>query len=392
MITNDPRPLVVHVVYRLDVGGLENGVVNLINHFPESRYRHAIVAMTDVTDFKERIQRPDVECYALHKGPGHGFKLYPRLYRLFREIRPAIVHTRNLASLEASAPAWAAGVPFCIHGEHGRDVSDPDGHNRKLQWVRRAYSPFVDRYIALSKDLANYLTARVGIAPRRVTQLYNGVDVQRFHPTGRGRCLLSGCPFLDPGLCLVGTVGRMQHIKDQLTLARAFIRALELSPVSRETLRLVMIGDGPLKAEAERLLAQAGLSHLAWLPGTRNDVADMLRGLNGFVLPSRAEGISNTILEAMATALPVIATDVGGNGELVVQGVTGMLVPAGDVETMARALLDQVENPGRARAMGQAGRARVEQSFSMESMVAGYLDVYDSLLGADGTALARQAS
>lgn len=392
MITNDSRPLVAHVVYRLDVGGLENGVVNLINHFPESRYRHAIVAMTEVTDFSTRIRRTDVKCYALHKGPGHGVKLYPRLFRLFREIRPAIVHTRNLAALEAAPPAWAAGVPVRIHGEHGRDVEDPEGNSRKYQWLRRLYCPFVSRYIALSKDLESYLSGRVGLAPNRISQIYNGVDTLRFHEGAGGREAISGSPFTDPKSWLVGTVGRMQHIKDQLTLARAFIRALELSPASRETLRLVMIGDGPLKAEAERLLARSGVAHLAWLPGTRNDVADMLRGLNGFVLPSRAEGISNTILEAMATALPVIATDVGGNGELVVQGETGTLVPAADVETMARALLDQAESPGRARAMGQAGRARVEQSFSMESMVAGYLDVYDSLLGADGTALARQAS
>ena len=390
MTAADPRPLIAHVVYRFDVGGLENGIVNLINHFPESCYRHAIVAMTDVTDFKKRIHRPDVGYYALHKTPGHGFKLFPRFYKLFRKLRPAIVHTRNLAALEASAPAWAAGVPVRIHGEHGRDVSDPDGHNRTHQWVRRAYSPFVSGYIALSKDLANYLTGRVGIAPHRVAQLYNGVDAQRFHPPGSGRDILPGCPFADPGLWLAGTVGRMMAIKDQLTLARAFIRALELSPASRETLRLVMVGDGPLKAEAERLLSQAGVSHLAWLPGTRNDVPEVLRGLNGFVLPSLGEGISNTILEAMASSLPVIATEVGGNGELVVSGKTGVLVPAGDVEAMARALLDQCADSERARALGQAGRVRVEQSFSMESMVAGYLDIYDSLLGAAGSALARQ--
>ena len=392
MTAVDPRPLVAHVVYRFDVGGLENGIVNLINHFPESRYRHAIVAMTEITDFRQRIRRQDVEYHALHKTPGHGFKLYPRFFRLFRELRPAIVHTRNLAALEASLPAWAAGVPVRIHGEHGRDVGDPDGKSRKYQWVRRLYSPFVSGYIALSKDLEGYLKGPVGIAPRRIAQLYNGVDAVRFQAAPTGRETIPGCPFTGPGMWLVGTVGRMQPIKDQLTLARAFIRALELSPASRDTLRLVMVGDGPLKAEAERLLAAAGVAHLAWLPGARNDVADVLRGLDGFVLPSLGEGISNTILEAMASSLPVIATAVGGNGELVVPGQTGVLVPAADVEFMARALLDQCADPARARAMGQAGRSRVENSFSMESMVASYLGVYDSLLGADKSVPARQAS
>lgn len=384
-MTPDTRPLVAHVMYRFDVGGLENGIVNLINHFPESAYRHAVVALTEVTDFKLRIRRRDVSFHALHKAPGHGIKLFPQLYRLFRELRPAIVHTRNLAALEAAVPAWAAGVPVRVHGEHGRDVGDPDGHNRKYQWVRRLYSPFVSRYIALSKDLEGYLTDRVGIGARRVSQVYNGVDTERFHPAPFGRELLEGCPFTDPALWLVGTVGRMQEIKDQVNLARAFVHALAMKPKSREKLRLVMIGDGPLKVQAERILSEAGVRDLAWLPGKRDDVSHILRGMDGFVLPSLAEGISNTILEAMASGLPVIATDVGGNGELVVSDETGELVPAANPEALAAAILRQYLNPVVYMAMGRAGRARVERLFSMDSMVQSYLDVYDSALGLPGS-------
>jgi sugar transferase (PEP-CTERM/EpsH1 system associated) len=372
-------------MYRFDVGGLENGIVNLINHFPESAYRHAIVALTEVTDFKLRIRRQDVSFHALHKSPGHGVKLFPQLYRLFKELRPAIVHTRNLAALEAAMPAWAAGVPVRIHGEHGRDVGDPDGHKRKYQWVRRLYSPFVSRYIALSRDLEGYLTDRVGISAKRVSQVYNGVDTERFHPAPSGREVLEGCPFTDPSLWLVGTVGRMQEIKDQVNLARAFVRALAMKPRSREKLRLVMVGDGPLKAEAEKLLSDAGVWDLAWLPGKRDDVAQLLRGMDGFVLPSLAEGISNTVLEAMASGLPVIATDVGGNGELVVSDETGELVPAANPEAMAAAILRQYLNPVVYMAMGRAGRARVERLFSMDSMVRSYLDVYDGALGLSGS-------
>ena len=134
---HDPRPLVAHVMYRFDVGGLENGIVNLINHMPEDAYRHAIISMTEITDFRQRIQRDDVEFIALKKKPGHSLWLYPKLYRLFKELKPAIVHTRNLGALELAVPAWAAGVPSRIHGEHGRDVGDLDGSSKKYQWVRR---------------------------------------------------------------------------------------------------------------------------------------------------------------------------------------------------------------------------------------------------------------
>src|SRR6478752_3923615 len=131
---HDHRPLIMHVLYRFDVGGLENGVVNLINHLPAERYRHVVVALTEITSFRERVRRDDVQFVALNKSPGHGVKLYPRLYSLFRQMRPAIVHTRNLAALEATIPAWAAGVPVRIHGEHGRDSGDPQGASSKYQW------------------------------------------------------------------------------------------------------------------------------------------------------------------------------------------------------------------------------------------------------------------
>ncbi|MET1081684.1 MAG: glycosyltransferase, partial [Burkholderiales bacterium] len=124
MSAHDSPLLVAHVVYRFDVGGLENGVVNLLNRLPYERFRHAVIALTEVTEFRRRVQRDDVQYLALNKRPGHGAKLWPALYRAFRALRPDIVHTRNLAPLEACVPAWFAGVPVRVHGEHGWDVGD----------------------------------------------------------------------------------------------------------------------------------------------------------------------------------------------------------------------------------------------------------------------------
>ncbi|MBK7814113.1 MAG: TIGR03088 family PEP-CTERM/XrtA system glycosyltransferase [Rhodocyclaceae bacterium] len=375
----DARPLVVHVMYRFDVGGLENGVVNLINRMPAEAYRHAVLALTEVTDFRRRIARDDVEFISLAKPPGHLWWLYPRLFRLFRQLRPAIVHSRNLAALEVAVPAWAAGVPVRIHGEHGRDVGDLEGLNKTYQWLRRLYNPFVTHFIALSRDLENYLLDPVGIARRKVVQIYNGVDAERFHPAD-GLPIIDGCPFRRPQHWLVGTVGRMQTVKDQTLLARAFVRALAREPALRQRLRLVMVGEGPLRAQAQEMLDAAGVADLAWLPGERHDVPDIVRGLDCFVLPSLAEGISNTILEAMASGLPVIATRVGGNPELVLEGETGRLVPVGDVEALASALIDDAHAPEADRAAGLAGRWQVERRFSMDSMVAAYRGLYDELL------------
>jgi sugar transferase (PEP-CTERM/EpsH1 system associated) len=373
----DSCPLVAHVVYRFDTGGLENGVVNLINHLPEGDYRHAVIALTEVTDFARRIRRSDVRCIALHKRPGQTWWLYPRLLRLLRELRPAIVHTRNLAALEVQPAAWLAGVPVRIHGEHGRDVGDYDGSNRTLQRLRRLYRPFVHHYLALSRDLQRYLLDKVHVPVDRITQVYNGVDLQRYQPAGDGPQPIAGCPF-DPGRhWLVGTVGRMQTVKDQPTLARAFVCALRRQPALADRLRLVLVGDGPLRAQCATVLAAGGVAELAWLPGERAEIPAVMRGLHAFVLPSLAEGVSNTILEAMASGLPVVATAVGGNVELVDPGATGLLVPAGDAEALATAIVDLAADPGRAATMGRAGRTAAESRYSLEAMVATYRGVYE---------------
>ena len=373
------RPLIAHVLFRFDVGGLENGVVNLINRMPPAVYRHAIISLTGITGFRQRIVRDDVVFVALDKPPGHAVGLYPRLVRLFRELKPAIVHTRNLAALEVAVPARLARVPVTVHGEHGRDVDDLDGSSRKHQWIRRLYRPFVDHYVALSRDLECYLTQKVGVAPARVTHICNGVDTACFYPVST-RSAIPGCPFTQSGLWIVGTVGRMQEVKDQTTLAQAFVKALELLPELRGRLRLIMVGDGPLRARASRVLADAGLHDLAWLPGERADVPQILRGLDCFVLPSLAEGISNTILEAMASGLPVIATSVGGNAELLESGVTGVLVPPADPVALAVAITAYARDGAAARDAGGLGRARAERCFSLESMTTAYHEMYDSLL------------
>ncbi len=379
----DPRPLVAHIVHRFDTGGLENGVVNLINHMPAGAYRHMVVALTEVTEFKRRLNDPDVPCIALHKPSGQGARLYPKLWRLLREHRPAIVHTRNLAALEMQPVAWAARILGRIHGEHGRDVNDLDGTNPKYQRMRRLYAPFVQRYVALSQDLQGYLVDRVGIAPGRIEQIYNGVDAQRFSPAEGGEpAPIPGCPFQAPAHWLVGTVGRMQTVKHQTLLARAFVQVLQQQPALRERLRLVLVGEGPLRADAQALLQQAGVADLAWLPGERSDVPAVMRGLHAFVLPSLAEGVSNTILEAMACGLPVVATRVGGNAELVQHGETGLVVPSDNLPAMVQALWQLAQKPQEAARLGAAGRSAVEARFSLQAMVAAYQRLYDQALQA----------
>lgn len=383
--TDDAPAVIVHVVYHLGVGGLENGLVNLINRLPARRFRHVIVSLTDYTDFAQRITRDDVEILALHKRPGHDWRMYLELFRLFRRLRPTLVHSRNLAAMEAQFPAWLAGVPYRVHGEHGRDVLDIDGTNRKYILQRRLLKPFIHHFIALSRDLETYLGTKIGVPDRQLTRIINGVDIDRFHPGEAGERSLLPEGFADQDACVIGTVGRMEAIKDQLTLARAFIRLLQLLPEQSRRLRLVLIGDGSQRVQIEQELDAADALPQVWFAGSRDDVPALLRSLDVFVLPSLAEGISNTIMEAMACGQPVVATDVGGNSELVVDGETGFLVPRADPGAMAEALQQYVHDADIRHAHGQAARRRAEREFSLDVMVDRYQAVYDTLLGRTST-------
>jgi sugar transferase (PEP-CTERM/EpsH1 system associated) len=234
--------------------------------------------------------------------------------------------------------------------------------------------------VALSRDLERYLVEAVGVDARRVEHLYNGVDMQRFAPAAGGRAPIAGAPFREPSLWITGSVGRLAQVKDPLLLVHAFIRALVLAPRQAARMRLVIVGDGPERAAAEAAVRGARRQASVWFAGERADVPEVMRGLDAFALPSRAEGISNTLLEAMASALPVAATRVGANADLMEDGRCGHLVPRGDVDAMARALLDLADDAGRACALGRAGRGIVERRFSLEAMVAGYERLYRQAL------------
>ncbi len=366
------------MLYRFATGGLENGVVNLINHLPQ--YRHAVLALADCDPaFCARVQNPDTEFISLNKPPGQTLRMAPRYAAVLRRLRPDIVHTRNLAALEMQLPTWWVGGSARLHGEHGWGSDDPQGLAPGPRRLRRLFRPFVQRYVALSGELQRYLVDRVGVPAPRVERICNGVDTQRFQ-AAECRQALEGSPFNDPSLCVVGTVGRMQSVKGQDVLTEAFIAALRAQPALAGRLRLVVVGDGPLRAVCQQKLAQAGMASLAWLPGERRDVPELMRGLDAFVLPSRAEGISNTILEAMASGLPVLATAVGGNAELVEAGRSGWLVPAGDVQALASGLAALAADPSALRQAGLAGRQRAEQRFSLDFMLGAYDALYRSLL------------
>lgn len=374
-------PLIVHVIYSLGAGGLENGLVNIINRIPEERYRHAIICLTESGSFEDRIRNPATRIFSLHATPGHSFLLYWKLWKIMRQLKPSIVHTRNLSALEAQIPAFFLMKRVkTVHGVHGRDVFDLEGKNRKYNLLRKMIRPLVDRYITVSLDLKKWLVNTIGVNQKAVVQIYNGVDQSFFKPGTVSLPDIEKTVFLPQKPVVIGTVGRLAEVKDQATLIRAFKSVLEILPLGKQHLRLVITGDGPLRAQLETLINELGIVEFVWMTGDRNDIADILRLLDVFVLPSLGEGISNTILEAMATGLPIIATNVGGNPELIEDGVNGYLVPCNDPENLAESIVKLTESSNTRSSMGKASLIKISEQFNWDSTVEKYVNVYDELL------------
>lgn len=371
-------PLVAHLIYRLDFGGLETLLAECINRMPVQRYRHAIICLTDYTKFSEKIVAPDVQIIALHKPPGLGLGTHIKLLTLLRSLKPAILHTYNLAAIEYSLTAVLAGVPIRIHAEHGRDAGDPFGRNRKHNLLRRLLVPVIDCYVPVSCDLQHWLKEVVGIPDAKNRLINNGVDTETFTPKpGNSRARLPQTMSTDD--IVIGTVGRIQDVKNHLGLIDAFIELRLRLPSHRSRLRLAIIGDGPLLPALKKKITDAGIADVVWLAGARNDIAEIMPAFSVFVLSSIAEGTPVTLLEAMAAGLPVVATQVGGIPEIVEENVTGKLVPANNAVALAGGITPYVLQPQLREQHGAAARERAVRHYSINAMIGAYIELYDAL-------------
>ncbi|HEX5352522.1 MAG TPA: TIGR03088 family PEP-CTERM/XrtA system glycosyltransferase [Rhodanobacteraceae bacterium] len=374
------KPLIAHVLYRLDTGGMERFVVTLINHTGD-RYRHALICLTGFGVMRREIEGDDVTCLSLDKKPGKDWMCYFRLWRALRSLKPDLVHTYNVGTLDVAPVARLAGVRHVIHAERGRDVSDPHGENRRYRRLRRWLTPFIDRYVAVSRDLQAWLLNGVGIDPSKVACIPNGIDAAKFvaSPVLKNTRPLLG-DFAPSGTLLIGTISRLDAVKDQAGLIASFKLLCDSSPDADARLRLVIVGEGPERRRLEQQIAGLNLGGRVRLLGKREDVAALLAEWDLFVLSSVAEGMPNAVLEAMASGLPVVATNVGGIPEVVADGVTGTLVPARDPTALAEALRRYTDDAVLRSRHGLAGRQRMQEQFSLSAMLSDYNILYDELL------------
>jgi sugar transferase (PEP-CTERM/EpsH1 system associated) len=363
---------ILHVLHSFNVGGLENGVINLINNSNEELFVHEICCLTKSGAAEGRVTTP-IRIHEMEKRNGNDWRMIPKLAKKIREVKPDILHSRNWGTVDGIVAGRLARVPSIIHGEHGWSMDDPEGLNLRRRLMRRVLSFAVSRYVAVSEDIRKWLIECVGVKDSKVVKILNGVNTEKFQP-GVDQKTREQLGFPKDGIT-IGTVGRLDPIKDQRLLLEAF----SVVSRTRKDLMLIIVGDGPERQNLESYRDSLHCRDRIRFLGERDDVERVLRVLDIFVLPSKNEGTSNTTLEAMATGLPVIATAVGGNPELVLQNRTGLLFPAGDLKCLIEALNFYLRDQGHRYDHGLNGRKEVEQRFSLGVMVSNYEELYKSL-------------
>lgn len=372
---------IVHYVWGFHTGGLENGIVNLINRLPAAQYRHSIVCQKGHDPlFFRRISHPDTQVYHLDKQDGLDFALHWRLLKLLRQLKPDVFHSRNLSTMEGQLAAALLGVPLRIHGEHGWDVNDLAGTNQKYQRLRRWLKPLVHQFVALSSEAEAYLRDRIAVPTARLRRICNGVDVDKFAAAADSQLTPAlSIPLSDDDL-VFGTVGRMAVVKNQQLLLEAFILLWQQFPNWQARLKLLLVGDGSERANLEQRVSDAGVSAAVIFAGNRTDIPALMAQMDIFVLPSLAEGISNTILEAMAAGLPVIASRVGGNPELLLPAhQASHLFESNNAAQLCQAMALYLNDPTCQASDSVLVKKHCQNNFSLDTMVNKYHQLYQSV-------------
>jgi len=357
-----------HVVLSLQPGGLENGVVNVANRLAPGEFKSSVCCLKFGGEFVARLRPDTIAVHEMGLAKGNDPWLPLRLARLFRRTRTDVVHTRNAeAFYYGFLGARLAGVARIVHSEHGRTFDD-----RAIRYrIQRLFSRGTDRIFAVTEQLRRDLVSHVGIPAERIEVLYNGVDFTRFVPADpkltRARLGIA------ENVLLVGSVGRLVAVKNYALLVRA------VAALGMENVRLCFVGNGAERAALEALSRELGIAEKVIFFGHRDDVNDILGAMDVFVLPSVSEGMSNTLLEAMAAGVAPVASAVGGNPEIVHDGADGLLFPSGDLAELTRCLRRLLADAELRRRFGATARDKVLKDFALDGMIARYEALYRSL-------------
>lgn len=359
----------MHVIHSLEMGGAENVVLSYAEHHDKSRYELKVCTLRSGGPLAREIEERGVKVSTINTRASDSRGL-TRLISVFKREAPIIVHFHNPLPVFLGLPASiAAKVPFRVLTEHS--ISYPRRLG-KWKWVYQLLCKRIDAAIACSEEVRKSHEGH--FQNGRMVTIHNGIDVERFpvRPKLDWLRLQSGIPH---GKLILGNIGNLSPQKGQ----RFLLKAVKLLLSQGIPVALVMIGDGPLRQALETQARDLGVGEDVHFLGQRNDVPELLREIDIVVGASVREGFSISILEAMASSKPVVCTDVGGNKEVIIDGVTGFLVPPNDYKALASAIIKFTGDTDLRIRMGASARKLIQQRFSVKSMVKRTELVYENL-------------
>jgi sugar transferase (PEP-CTERM/EpsH1 system associated) len=368
---------IMHLVLDLDFGGLQFVVLNLIKKFNTTEFRPSVTCILNGGNLIEEVKNIGCKVEIVNKPDKLDFSASLKIARILKAQDIALIHTHNTAAyLYGSLAAKLAGVALIIHTEHGRDFPD----KRRLMVAEKVLSSFTHKIVAVSEELKEALVKFERINPKKITVITNGVDLELFKSMPKSIIKQKKYEIgIDKNDFVIGNIGRLTSVKDHRNLIQAF----QLIHKDMPDAKLLIVGDGPLKEDLSNFSQSLGLQRNILFLGERKDIPELLNIFDIFVLPSKNEGVSLTLLEAMATKKPVVATSVGGNKEIIEHGKDGYLVPPCSPKKLREAVLDMVKSNGKAEQLGIAAYEEVKEKYSLEKMAKAYQEIYESALSAN---------
>lgn len=371
----------VHVVESLDVGGLERVVLSLARWQLAQGHQVIIVCLFHEGALAAEARAEGIRIEVARKSTGLDLPAVTRLRRLFGKARIDVLHTHNaVAHYYAALAALGLPVGRIVNTRHGMGPSGRSGRVRLLYRLALAGTASVVAVCRAARDEF----ARTSTAPAsKLEVIPNGIPIEHIEArTDAARHALLAELGRAPDTFVLATVGRLSPVKDHLTL----LGALKNLRQSGRPVDLVIVGDGETRAAIERTVQDLQLGDCVHLLGMRPDVPRLLAAMDAFVLTSLSEGYSLALVEASAAALPVVATRVGGNAEIIADETTGLLVQAGDAPAIAAALARLVDDPSLRGRLGAAGRDWALRHASIEAMGQAYGRLYQAPPASSGRA------
>lgn len=359
---------VCHISMCLQTGGLERLLVDFSRFHDHGRFAMQFVGLSGDGQPAEDIRAAGCPVRVLNESVKiRKLRTIFELANVLRAERIQVVHTHNTyAHFYGSLAAKLAGVSVIVNTQHGRGC----GKGWKAKWQFRIANRLTRQIVGVSRDAAQLCQVDDPHSRDKVIAIWNGINLDRFTYVG---------PKQVPTAI---SVARLSKEKDFPTLIEAVRQVLPHVP----DFRLQIVGDGPERATIEKKIIELNLGNHIELLGERHDIAELLSQAGFFVSATRTEGVSLTLLEAMAVGLPIVTTSVGGNPEVVLDGRTGRLVPDDDPLALARAMIEMCNDRGSWTLMGLLGRQRVEEHFEIRNMIGCYETLYEELLDRDETA------